>query len=110
MTAVGFVLLAVAGTLVRAGAVRGFNRPGLPVGTLVVNIVGAFALGLLVEASASAATAVGAGGLGSLTTFSTVAQELAVMTRTGSPVRAVVYVVVTLVAGVAAAMAGIELA
>lgn len=110
MTAVAFVVLAMSGTIVRAATVRRFNRPLLPLGTLAVNVAGAFTLGLLTAASSSVATAVGAGGLGSLTTFSTVAQELAVMTRLGSPVRAVVYAVVTLVAGVSAALVGMELA
>lgn len=110
MTAVGFVALAIVGTLARAGTVHSLNRPAWPTGTLLVNTIGAGLLGVLATASSTTATVVGVGGLGAFTTFSTVAQEIAVMARTGRVLRGVAYGCVTLVAGTAAAVLGLEIA
>lgn len=110
MTAVGFVALAIIGTLMRAGTVHSLNRPAWPSGTLIVNTVGAGLLGLLGATSSATVTAVGVGGLGAFTTFSTVAQEIAVMVRTGRALRGVLYGCVTFVAGTAAAVIGLEVA
>ncbi len=81
-----------------------------PLGTLCVNLVGAFALGL-VDARVGAgagATIVGTAGLGSLTTFSTFVDDVRELGR-ARPLVGVVYVTVTLVGGVAAAAAGLGL-
>jgi CrcB protein len=103
VTALGFVVLAVAGTLVRAATALRFNSPTWPWGTLGVNVLGSFALGLLAGAGNPVMTAVGIGGLGSLTTLSTLAVELTALSRP----RAIAYAAVTLTLGLAAATAGL---
>ena len=103
MTALGFVVLAVAGTLLRAATAQRFNAPTWPWGTLGVNVLGSFALGLLVGAGNPVMTAVGVGGLGSLTTLSTFAVELTELGRT----RAIAYTATSLALGLAAATGGL---
>ena len=105
MTALGFVALAVAGTLLRASTAQRFNSPTWPWGTLGVNVLGSFALGLLAGAGNPAMTAIGIGGLGSLTTMSTFAVELTALTRP----RAVAYAAVSLTLGLAAAAGGLSI-
>ncbi len=105
MTALGFVVLAVAGTLLRAATAQRFNFPTWPWGTLAVNVLGSFALGLLAGAGNPMMTAVGIGGLGALTTLSTLAAELTALTRP----RAIAYAAVTLVLGLAAAAGGLAI-
>lgn len=88
------------------------GRPArLPLGTLLVNVTGSFALGLLTGLGASmtgttAAWIVGVGLLGGYTTFSTVSVESALMMQSGQARRGWLNVVGTLVLGVAAAAAG----
>ena len=103
MTALGFVVLAVAGTLVRAATTQRFNSPSWPWGTLGVNVLGSFALGLLAGTGNPVMTAMGVGGLGSLTTLSTLAVELTALSRP----RAIAYTAVTLTLGLAAAFIGL---
>jgi fluoride exporter len=104
VTPVLFIAAAGAGAALR----HLVNQAGLRwVGTLVINIVGAFALGLLVavEPSANAATVLGTGLVGSFTTFSTFALE-----ATESDDRQRVMIIgATLVLGLAAAAAGFAL-
>ena len=68
-----FLALAGAGAALRWLATD--RWPGGHRGTLLVNVLGAFLLGLLAGSDASAATltVVGTGGLGALTTFSRLA-------------------------------------
>ncbi len=103
MTALGFVALAVAGALLRAATAQRFNSPTWPWGTLGVNVLGSFALGLLAGTGNPVMTAVGIGGLGSLTTLSTFAVELTALSRT----RATAYATVSLTLGLAAAIAAL---
>ena len=118
MTAVAFLLLAVAGTAARAAVTGRLNRPGgVPVGTLAVNVTGSLALGLLAGVAPPAATVAGTGLLGAYTTFSTFAADAVALAEAGGDEgpgpgrrRAAGYVAVTLVAGVAAAAAGRALA
>ena len=103
MTALGFVALAVAGTLLRATTAQRFNSPTWPWGTLAANVLGSFALGLLAGSGNPVLTAVGVGGLGSLTTLSTFAVELTALARP----RALAYAAVSLTLGLAAATVGL---
>lgn len=106
-----FVAVAVVSTLARVGIGAALNRPGLPLGTLVVNVVGAFALGVLAGrgASTETLTVLGTGALGSLTTFSTLSHESMQLCRQRRVRRSALYLTVTLVAGVGAAWAGLWL-
>jgi fluoride exporter len=85
-----------------------------PVSTLVVNTVGAFALGLLVGRVWLAApgwlrAGLGAGLLGSFTTFSALAVSLVSLTAAGFGMLALAYLAATLALGLAAAALGLRL-
>lgn len=105
MIAVGFVLAAGAG----AGTRHLVNRLGAGwIGTALVNVIGAFALGWLTatDPTTGTATVVGLGFLGSLTTFSTFALEVVQQPFR----RRVVMVGAMLALGVGAAALGTTLA
>ncbi|MCB0996464.1 MAG: CrcB family protein [Acidimicrobiales bacterium] len=113
MTAlVGAAFLAAAGlgTVARVVAAGLGNRPAWPVGTLAVNLLGAFVLGLTSETAPELLTVVGTGALGSFTTWSTVTAETYALDRDNGRGRAGAYLAVTLVGGVGAAWAGLALA
>lgn len=97
-----------------AGLERAFNRT-VPWGTAVVNLTGAFLLGLLVGSGPSddAVRLLGAGFLGSFSTYSTWMVEGVFLAGTGSPselFRAALWVLGLLAAGVAAYGLGLSLA
>ncbi len=105
MTAVWFVVAAAGGAVAR----HQVNRLGTGWrGTMALNVVGAFALGLLVGSDASDATLTiaGTGLCGSLTTFSTFALEFAEAPRR---IRLVI-LVGTVLLGLGAATLGWSLA
>lgn len=102
MIALAFVILAGAGALSRWGAAH-LNRPSWPWGTLAVNVLGAFALGLLADAGGTTHTLLGTAFLGSLTTWSSVVAEVAAL----APRRSALYLTATLLLGIAAAAAGL---
>lgn len=83
-----------------------------PWGTLVVNLVGAFVLGLVAGAASASAlphwalTLVGTGFCGALTTFSTFSYETVRLTEAGNWRAACANVAVSLVAGLAAVAVG----
>ncbi|MBA3655045.1 MAG: CrcB family protein [Actinobacteria bacterium] len=108
MTAAAFVVLAAAGTLARLLVGRRLNG-GLPFGTALVNVAGSFALGLLHGASPAVLTAVGAGGLGAFTTFSTFAADAVALGARRRRLAAAVYVAASVIAGVAAAALGLAI-
>lgn len=111
-------------TLTVAGAVGAAARYGLsgwvqrrtasplPVGTAVVNLVGAFALGWVVKASTGLGLDLLAGFLGGFTTFSTWMVESWSMAQAGrrGRRRALINLVGLLVVGVAFAALGYRLA
>ncbi len=85
-----------------------------PTTTLLLNLVGAFALGVVVEigtrrggAPAWARPLLGMGALGAFTTFSGFTVEAVQMLDAGRTSDALAYVVLSLVAGVMAATAGL---
>ena len=88
------------GALARYGVAEACkNRfgDGLPVGTIVVNLIGCFAIGclgsLIIEETRPEARAlVIVGFLGSLTTFSTFAWEARDLFANGEPIKAILYV------------------
>jgi CrcB protein len=90
------------------------GRADLPIGTFLVNLVGSFALGVLVARVWPVApewlrVALGPGLLGSFTTFSALAVSAVELTSSGADVTAIVYVAASLVGGIAAAALGIRL-
>lgn len=85
-----------------------------PVGTLLVNLVGSFALGLLVTRVWPVApewlrVGLGPGLLGSFTTFSALAVSAVELTTAGAGAAAIAYLAASLVGGIAAAALGIRL-
>ncbi|GAA5140484.1 fluoride efflux transporter CrcB [Nocardioides marinquilinus] len=113
--AVALVLLGgFVGTLARYGVslllpVTG----GWPLGTLAVNLTGAFALAWLVTRFADDARLrllLGTGVVSGYTTYSTLAVELERLLADGRAVTAVSYAVVSLVGGIGAAVLGHRLA
>lgn len=87
---------------------------GFPMSTLVVNTVGSFILGFLVarvwpRSPAWLRAGLGAGLLGSFTTFSALAVSLVSLTAAGEWMPALLYLVATLILGLAAAWSGLRL-
>lgn len=109
VTTLAFVLIAGAASVVRL-AVRGAlpTPAGLPLGTLAVNLAGAFVLGVVAGWSAPVGTVVATAGLGALTTFSTLASEVVNGWSSNRRV-VVVYLAVTLVGGVGLAWLGLQI-
>jgi len=109
------LLVALAGAIGGAGRLvldGMIPRPrGFPWGTAIVNVVGSFALGLLVGAGPSDMwlTVVGTGLLGGFTTFSTATLELVRLLEAGRHRTALAYGAGWLVVCVAAASAGLAL-
>lgn len=86
--------------------------PGLPWGTLAVNVIGSFALAILVtlalrgRVSETTAVALGTGVLGGFTTYSGFNHETIALAQSGDWTRAILYVLATLVGCLAAGVAG----
>jgi CrcB protein len=94
----------------------GSLRPGpFPLGTLVVNVTGSLALGVVVGLTASGTfdadtrTIVGTGFLGAYTTFSTYAYESVRTAEDGRRGIAAAYALASILAGGAAAALGLAL-
>jgi CrcB protein len=108
----------MAGSLARYGVERLLGTSdGLPVGTLTVNLVGAFVLGVLLEGLATRGSdvghrravrlLVGTGFLGGFTTYSALAVETDGLLRDGRVALALLYVLTTVVVGLMASLAGV---
>lgn len=110
------------GSALREAVALALALPGAPlVATLAVNVVGAFLLGLLLEALAGAGARgfegrlgaarllLGTGFCGGFTTYSAVAVQGAELLRGGDTVTAVAYAVITLLLGALATLAGVAL-
>ncbi|MGP3533383.1 fluoride efflux transporter FluC [Microbacterium sp. RD1] len=82
---------------------------GLPWGILVVNLTGAFALGMLAAgmADATGLWVLGSGLLGGYTTFSSVAVSTVLLARDRRPRASVAYAAVTFLGTVVLALAGL---
>ena len=80
--------------------------------TVGINILGSFALGILAAEpwfSRDVREAIGVGVLGGFTTFSTFSVQVVLETEGGRPEIAVLYVVASVVGGIAAAYLGFAL-
>lgn len=108
---VGVAFLGGCGALARFGLtllVADRLHPHLPLGTMAVNVSGAFLLGLLVGTGldGDARLVLGAGALGSYTTFSTWMLETQRVGEAGKGRLAVTNVVLSIVLGLAAVALG----
>jgi len=113
ITAIAFVVAAAIGAVVRGEVGRRWNRAdGRALGTLVVNVIGAFLLGVLADSGTSTATmtVLGVGGLGAFTTFSSFARDVVAAVEVHRLVVAAAYAVLTIVGGVLAAALGLHFA
>jgi len=118
-TARALMLVGAGGALGSAGRYglgRAFPVPStsFPTTTLVVNLVGAFGLGLLLEhllrhgqAEGWIRLALGIGALGAFTTFSTLTVEVAGLLRDGETGLAVAYLCASVTGGLVACLAGL---
>ena len=102
---VGFGIAAALGTVIRWRISAALG----PCGTLLVNVAGAFALGLLASTSGAAVTIVGTAGLGALTTVSGLLPETVRLAQ-ANPWLGFGYIALTITASTAAAAAGLTLA
>jgi len=109
VTAVVFVLIAAAATVARALLTAGQPGTKLPWRTLALNSAGALALGVLLAGDSQPTILITAAGLGSLTTFSTVAAETAALLDNNRRNLAIAYVGLTLGVGIAAAWLGLTI-
>ncbi len=89
--------------------------PGFPVGTLLVNVVGGFAMGLLAAWLASRASGdealrclLGVGVLGGFTTFSAFSLETASMLQRGELATALFYILASVILSIGALFAGLH--
>lgn len=109
------------GTAVREAVSLVLGTPsGFPLGILAVNLLGAFLLGLLLEALARRGPheaplrhlrlLLGTGFMGGFTTYSTLAVDGAQMLGSGAPALGAVYLLGSVIAGGIAALAGIAVA
>ncbi|MEA2404550.1 MAG: fluoride exporter [Thermoleophilaceae bacterium] len=100
----------VAGVLARYGLGTLFSTDRLPALTVAINVVGSFALGLVVavghELPAAVRTGLAVGLLGGFTTFSTFSVDVFLDIETGRPGEAFLYLAASVLVGVAAAAAG----
>lgn len=114
MTAVLVAAGGVAGVIARYGIGRlTLHIDALLWSTVGINIVGSFLLGLLVGGSwfsRDVREGLGVGFLGGFTTFSTFSVQIVVEADAGRTGTAVLYLVASVVGGVAAAAAGYALA
>jgi CrcB protein len=109
------------GVLARAGLDRIFPAgTGFPTTTFVINLVGAFALAVLIEALALLGhdgghrrvvrLLVGTGVLGGFTTYSALAVQTDALLRSGQAATALTYAAGTVALGLMASLTGIALA
>ncbi|GAA5154864.1 hypothetical protein GCM10025768_26780 [Microbacterium pseudoresistens] len=113
MTPLVFLLASVAGG-VGAGlryladvGIMSLTKGRFPWGIVIVNITGAFALGVVTAALPEAAFVVGAGLLGGYTTFSTAMLDAIALWKDGERPASVGHLVGTFAASVVAAVGGL---
>ena len=108
------VFLAAAGALgvlARYGVATAVGPTTFPWATLAINLLGSFALGVLVVlATDDVRLIVGVGFLGAFTTFSTFSVDTVTMLRAGRTSAALAYVALSLTGGVAMAALGYRVA
>lgn len=118
----GFVLVALGGAIGASGrhmvglATLRYFGPGFPWGTLAVNVLGSFAMGVLVELLATRFNAsndvrlfLATGLLGGFTTFSAFSLDVGLMLERKQMLTAALYASASVGASVAALFAGLAL-
>lgn len=106
----GFIAAAGLGAVVRFLVGLLLNND-FPIGTLAVNLLASFSLGLLVGADIddTMSIIVGVGALGAMSTWSAAANEVAVLARKNEGAMALAYLALSVLSGVAFAWFGLRL-
>lgn len=104
-----FMPLAAAGGLLRWQLGERLNDT-LPLGTLAANTLASLSVGLLSGQGSTSEVLLGVGLLGALSTWSTLANDVASLHRAGRSSTALLYLTATLLLGIGAAWAGLALA
>lgn len=102
-------LAGAVGVVARYAISSPFHGDALPWATVGINVAGSLLLGILVSShtfSDDVRTVAGVGFLGGFTTFSTFSVQAFLDVEAGEPGRALVYVAVSVLLGLAAAAAG----
>ena len=102
-------LAGAVGVWARYAITSPIHGQALPWATVGINVAGSFLLGVLVSShtfSQDTRTVIGVGFLGGFTTFSTFSVQAFLDIEAGEPLRALVYVVVSVFVGLAAAAGG----
>ena len=105
MTVVAFFALAAVGSGIRWKTALFF---GTHKGTFLVNVIGSFCLGLVIDLGETGITLIGIGGLGSLTTFSTFCANIDSLSESNYR-PGLLYALLTVIAGVLAATIGLRI-
>ena len=105
MIVVAFFALAAVGSVIRWKTTIFF---GAHKGTFIVNVIGSFSLGLMVDLSNTGLTLIGIGGLGSLTTFSAFCANIDSLSESNYR-PGLVYALLTVITGVLAATIGLNI-
>ena len=105
MIVVAFFALAAVGSVIRWKTALFF---GTHRGTFLVNVIGSFCLGLVIDLGETGITLIGIGGLGSLTTFSTFCANVDSLSESGYR-SGLLYALLTVIAGVLAATIGLNI-
>lgn len=110
MTTLYVAIGGVLGVLARFGIGRAtLHHEQLLWSTVAINVAGSFLLGLLVAGSwfsRDVREGIGVGFLGGFTTFSTFSVQAILEVDAGEPARALIYVLASVLGGLAAATAG----
>ncbi len=105
MIVIVFFGLAAVGSVIRWKTTIFF---GAHKGTFIVNVIGSFCLGLMVDLSNTGLTLIGIGGLGSLTTFSAFCANIESLSESNYR-PGLVYALLTVITGVLAATIGLNI-
>ena len=104
----GLILAAAVGSMLRYLFAE-LGNADLPVGTLVVNLVASFVMGLVAaKTDTNANIAFQVGLLGTMSTWSTVAHEVASLARNRRGGEAIAYLSLSVVLGIVAAWLGLR--
>ena len=90
--------------------VKKHHRSLIPIETLLINTLGSFVLGLMINARGHWLLVVGTGFAGAFTTWSTFAVETHHLLQHKHRKKAVIYLLLTLICGISAAALGVKLA
>ena len=88
--------------------IKQIYRSLIPIETLLINTVGSFILGLMINSHGNSALLIGTGFAGAFTTWSTFAVETHHLIEDGKAKKAAIYLVLTLILGIGAAAVGVR--